>query len=202
MNKETHIYLADKIYECLKPGFPVDLSLDLFREANIKPDQAYQSIIHPHFAAWSLEYIEKQTIQLARESLIIGEKVQSDFVICLGRITHYLCDFFCHVHIARNMLRVREHVEYETRLQNSIWENRHYYDTVCQMPAVLSAYPVNRMKQLYTQCLKGYLQQPAGFERDMKTATWISVQAASAVLDHCLQTTATSTVRLRCARSY
>lgn len=202
MEKETHIYLADKIHESLMLSFPVTFSRELFRTANLRPDQSLLSFLHPHFAELSFAYIEKQAALLATERLFIGNIVQSDFVIRLGWITHYLCDFFCHVHIGSHLLRIREHITYETRLNQVVLEQPGFFEKIYQSALVPTIQHEVSLRQLYDQCLHHYLKQPAGFERDMKTATWISVQAASCIMHQCLDAAGVASLRLSNADSY
>lgn len=200
MEKETHIYLADKIHETLMQKFPVNISRSLFREANIKPDQTSQSILHPHFANWSLSYIENQTALLMEEVLCKRESIRKDFIFRLGRITHYLCDFFCQVHIGSQLFRVREHVAYESRLNQVVREQTGYFDNVCRTDLFPSIQADISTRRLYEQCLHQYLQKPASFERDMEAAARISVLVAGRVLHNCLHVT--GAVALNLSGSY
>ncbi len=202
MEKETHIYLADKIHESLMLSFPVVFSRDLFRTANIIPDQSLLSFLHPHFAEFSFAYIEKQADLLARERLYPGNSIHTDFVIRLGRITHYLCDFFCQVHIGSHLLRVREHVAYEQQLNKVILGQPEFFDNLYHSAPAPTIQYGQSLRQRYDQCLHQYLQQPTGFERDMKTAALISVQAAVFILHQCLNATGVASLRLSNADSY
>ena len=183
-------------------SFPVAFSRDLFRIANVRPDQLLQSFVHPHFAKWSLEYIERLSRMLALERLHIGNRIDPDFVICLGCITHYLCDFFCHVHFGNQLLRVREHVVYESRLNRVVLEQPGYFDNLYGSAHVPKFQYGRSLRQLYDQYLQQYLQQPAGFERDMKTAAWISVQVAGCIMHQCLATAGVASLRFSSADSY
>jgi hypothetical protein len=187
MEKETHIYLADKIHEKLAVSFPGMITQDVFQQANIRPDRTRQSVVHPHFSAWSFDYIEKQAFFLLEEYLDPDDRLQSGFVIRLGLITHYLCDFFCQVHVDNTLFRVREHIEYETSLNRAVMEQRGHFDKICQPVIVIADNAAGWLRQLYRRCMHHYRQQPAGFDRDMKAAAWISVQAAGNILSHCLQ---------------
>ncbi|MDW7659051.1 MAG: zinc dependent phospholipase C family protein [Bacillota bacterium] len=202
MERETHIYLADKIHERLVLDFPMAFSRDLFRIANVEPDQLCQSILHPHFANWSFAYIENQIALLAEERLCIGDSIQKDFVVRLGRITHYLCDFFCQVHIGSRLLRVREHVAYEGCLNQVIQEQPRYFDRICRSASPPAAQPALSIRRLYDHCLHQYLQQPVGFERDMKAATWISVQLAGSIMQQCLNNAGAVSLRLSSISAY
>jgi hypothetical protein len=202
MERETHIYLADKIHERLVLDFPMVFPRDLFRIANVEPDQTYQSILHPHFASWSFAYIENQIALLAEERLSVKDSIQKDFVYRLGRITHYLCDFFCQVHIDSRLLRVREHVAYESHLNQVVQEQSGYFDKICRSASTSAIQPAISIHRLYDHCLHQYLQQPVGFERDMKAATWISVQLAGSIIQQCLNNAGAVSLRLSSIYGY
>jgi hypothetical protein len=187
MEKETHIYLATKIHERLAVSFTGMIPLGIFQEANIRPDRTRQSIVHPHFADWSLEYIEKQAFFLLEERFGLGDKLQTDFIIRLGLITHYLCDFFCHVHVDNILLRVREHIEYENSLNLAVLNQRGRFDKVCGSVSLLAGCSAGWLRRLHCRYLHDYRQKPAGFERDMKAAACIAVQAAGSIMNHCLK---------------
>ncbi|MEA4887940.1 MAG: zinc dependent phospholipase C family protein [Clostridiaceae bacterium] len=186
MEIKTHLYLAEKIYQNLTETLPVTFSLPCFKLANILPDYTHYTVVHPHFASYSLNYIKKQIDELMQKRFAAHEMPDRRFILRLGRITHYLCDFFCQVHADGKMGSPREHYRYEKAMDQAVVTKRAYFDQISKIPFLQRFMLPDQFQQLLVDGQKQYAARSGGFERDIWMAVRFSTTVACAILRTCL----------------
>ena len=186
MEIKTHLYLAEKIYQNLTDALPVDFSLSCFKLANILPDYTHNTVVHPHFAFYSLNYVKKQIDELMKKRFAVHEMPDRRFILRLGRITHYLCDFFCQVHADGKMSNPRAHYRYEKAMDQAVITRRAYFDQISKTPFLQRFMLPDQFQQLLADGQQQYAAQSGGFERDIWMAVRVSTTVACAILRTCL----------------
>jgi hypothetical protein len=186
MEKMTHQYLAEKIHQHIVTRIPVDLPITHFIQANILPDNNHLSLTHPHFARWSAHYIQKQISLLSRSTLIPGQVPDHRFIIRLGRITHYLCDFFCAVHVDGRLASPGQHIRYEKQLGRAIAGDRNYFDSLCQFEVPYIRNLSANFAAIFQVGQISYSTRTPDHGRDIQLAVWFSAIVALSVLRSCL----------------
>lgn len=110
MNLLTHITMAEIIYEQVKTQLPLDKNAFVF--GNIKPDLTRKLFCSAHIMDHYLIHVSNQMKVLMR-----GELLPKELSYELGKLCHYVCDFFCKYHINNNLFtRYRNHFFYEWKL--------------------------------------------------------------------------------------
>lgn len=186
MEIKTHVYLAERIYANISEILPVSFSLKAFKMANVLPDYSWQTLVHPHFAPVSLDYIKKQINQLMGRRFGVQEMPDWPFILRLGRVTHYLCDFFCQVHTNGKIGNPRTHWRYEKAMDRAIVRDRAHFDQLSQIfPLKRFRLPDQLQQALQAEQLN-YRLQPGGFDRDIWMAVRFATAAVYAILRACL----------------
>lgn len=116
MNPLTHKFLADKVYSQLNKESQLILSRKSLIWGSVRPDFIKHSI--PHFKERGVQpfYSKYKKIDQNITKLSIKE-----LSIELGQIFHYICDYFCHAHNKRKLIKkTRLHILNEIKLQRFI----------------------------------------------------------------------------------
>ena len=110
MNLLTHITLSKLIYSNLNHCVPLDKKAFLY--GNIKPDLTKSILKNSHIMDNYLIYVCNQTKDLMR-----GELSEKEFSYELGKVCHYVCDFFCRYHVSKELFdQYKAHFFYELKL--------------------------------------------------------------------------------------
>ena len=110
MNLLTHIKMAEIIYEQVRTQLPLDKNAFVF--GNIKPDLTRKLLCNAHIMDHYLIHVSNQMKVLMR-----GELPPKELSYELGKLCHYVCDFFCKYHINNDLFtRYRNHFFYEWKL--------------------------------------------------------------------------------------
>ncbi|MEM5770663.1 MAG: zinc dependent phospholipase C family protein, partial [Bacillota bacterium] len=129
MNTNSHIMIAELIYEHLQAEHAIHLEKKDFIKGNTIPDFSYYAIAHPHFMRFSLGYIQTEVDAITNtylESAWIG----SGYSFRLGIICHYYADFFCYAHSSGYRQVVVNHLKYEHLLYRYFLDN---YASIAEM---------------------------------------------------------------------
>jgi hypothetical protein len=181
MDRKTHQYLAEQIHRHLVANCFVQMPLEPFVSANIRPDYTLHPVAHPHFAASSLHYIRRQIKKLAQTRLAPGQTPDRRFVTRLGRITH----FFCTVHSKPIWHDPKGHIRYEQALDQAIEQDRARFDALCRFtPLALRQLP-DRFEPIFRIGQISFASRSAGFERDIQMAVWFAAAVSLGILRGC-----------------
>ncbi len=112
MTVPTHAALATKIYAAVSRVAPLKLDRRWFLYGNIYPDVSHYLVSAPHFADQSMGFVRRRILALC-EYPVMGENLDAVYSMQLGILSHYLCDFFCHVHSSAYRGSMRGHFLYE-----------------------------------------------------------------------------------------
>ena len=120
MNVFTHIGISLRLKSVIEKSMNVKLSTLGFLWGNVKPDLVARSRKIPHFKKDADLFFRRQVKQIIQSRIYEEEKCSMDYSMKLGTITHYLSDFFCHVHTDRFEGGFLKHNLYE------IWLNIYF----------------------------------------------------------------------------
>lgn len=108
----SHLVIADYVYNYIKSEKGYKLHKKKFKYGNIKPDLNKQPGLSHNFVS-SIKYVIERINLIRNESLSV-----EDMSLILGEINHFITDYFCAYHsyihlIKRNIIA---HIIYETFL--------------------------------------------------------------------------------------
>ncbi|MCL1790857.1 MAG: zinc dependent phospholipase C family protein [Peptococcaceae bacterium] len=86
------------------------LNKPAFILGNLAPDLFFSFLYRPHLRASSAPHLNRLLGRLYNGSMTPD---QLRFSYCLGKMTHYVCDFFCYAHTPSFKGTAREHILYE-----------------------------------------------------------------------------------------
>ncbi|WP_419824243.1 zinc dependent phospholipase C family protein [Anoxybacterium hadale] len=102
--------MAEIIYEQVKNQLPLDKNAFVF--GNIKPDLTRKLLRSAHIMDHYLIHVSNQTKVLMR-----GELPPKELSYELGKLCHYVCDFFCKYHLNYDLFTLYgNHFFYEWKL--------------------------------------------------------------------------------------
>ena len=122
MNTNSHIMVAELVYEHLKKENGIHLEKKEFIKGNTIPDFSYYAVAHPHFMSTSLKYIQSEVEALSKTCLK-SEWIGKGYSFRSGIICHYYTDFFCYAHSKSYPQVVVNHLKYEHLLYRYFLEN-------------------------------------------------------------------------------
>jgi hypothetical protein len=186
MEKRTHLYLAERIHAALEEILPVAPPLPWFRIANILPDYTLLTFTRPHFAPLSTDFIAREIQRLAEWHIDPETGPGLAFTIRLGRITHYLCDYFCQVHLNGRLIDVMEHIRYERALDGAIQSDPSRFNEVSRLDSVHAPRLADGLKCLLSRALAEHAGMEPGFDRDVCMAVRFASGVARALVRQCL----------------
>jgi hypothetical protein len=88
------------------------LSKIAFILGNLAPDLFFSFLYRPHLRHSSSPHMSRLIHKLYTDGLVPN---RLRFSYCLGKLTHYICDFFCYAHTPAFQGTMREHIHYEKK---------------------------------------------------------------------------------------
>lgn len=185
MNTFTHMGISLRLKRAIEKKLPVTLDTTGFIIGNIKPDISSHLINIPHYKKDSTEFIREEIRKLLNLKL---NKCTRLFSERLGIITHYLSDFFCHVHSENFDGGIWEHYIYEIQLSaycninsNAI-TNFNYDKNIIMHQEFLSI--CNYIDELHQEYSK--IGTKPSFELDMRFALKVCTSLCCSVISACI----------------
>jgi hypothetical protein len=191
MNTFTHLGISLRIYNALKEKTNICLNKSSFMFGNIKPDIAHSLVLIPHFKKDATTFVASEIENLMNVKINPYTTCTKEFSEKIGVVTHYISDFFCHVHSNHYNGNTFNHHCYEMNLSAYCWEHG----------SAITSYTFDKFKPIlpdFSSICKyiddlhlEYLQisEKPSFERDMKfalgAAISICVNLITACLDKC-----------------
>ena len=133
MNTVNHLYIARIVYRYLRKRRNYKIHRSEFLFGNIAPDFYPNVVLKPHT-------MENYRDKIKREIWILHNvhgsyKQRPEYFIRLGRVCHYISDFFCYTHNICFTGTSREHFKYEYRLSRHCKRNIKKLYTIDFLPS-------------------------------------------------------------------
>ena len=114
LNTANHLYIAKIVYRYLKKKHNCRIMRSEFFIGNIAPDFYPNVVLKPHT-------IKNYSGKIKREMWLLynshdNYKSRPEYFLRLGRVCHYISDFFCYAHNKSFTGTSRDHFKYEYRL--------------------------------------------------------------------------------------
>ena len=101
----------------------IKLNRSAFIYGNIAPDYVPAMLVAPHFTKVCAKTINELSQRLSSQSLSSTEDVYVEYSKQLGRLCHFLCDYFCFAHSKDFAGGFKQHSIYENELDSFLRQN-------------------------------------------------------------------------------
>jgi hypothetical protein len=114
MNTVNHLYIARVVYKYFRRKYNFKLYRSSFMLGNIAPDFYPNVVLKPHYIGNYEKLIQAEIIALKGRAAV--SRYKAEYYLRLGRVCHYISDFFCLAHNAAFSGNSRSHFKYEHKL--------------------------------------------------------------------------------------
>jgi len=134
LNTVNHLYMARIVYRYLRKRYGYKMNRSEFLMGNIAPDFYPNVVLKPHTIANYSDKIKRELWLLYNAH--DNYKQRPEYFLRLGRVCHYVSDFFCYPHNVKFCGTSREHFKYEYRLSRHCKQNIKKLYAIDFLPAI------------------------------------------------------------------
>jgi hypothetical protein len=183
----THLFIEMKVKEFIDQNYSYNLGINVLCFGNVLADISHLTAMHPHYHTKSINYIKNKIKSLCEYIPGLSDEFGIGYMLNLGVVTHYICDFFCKAHASNNIGSPKEHLKYEYTLRDYIEDNFEKFDDFDFMHGLKPARSCDEIASQLDKWIKEYHLTEHNCEKDIIAALRASCYITASVMEICCE---------------